>query len=319
MKSFLAQRWFLILLVLGVASALAFPRFFLSATARLEPHLVIALALFLMAWTMPSRSLADEMKKPWAALWAVVISYAFLPGCGWLLGGLVPWPDVRVGLLLSASVPCTLASAVLWTRLAGGNEATALFAVVVSTLSSWAVTTTWLTLLTGRELDLPARKLMEDLVLTLVVPVALGQLLRTVPSLAHLASRRKSVLGILAQMLVLSIVVKAAGKVGQEMDDNHRFTLWTVVTSAALAVSLHVGGLAGGFWSSRWLGFDRPRQIAVAISCSQKTLPVSLLLFERYFKESFPLALIPMLFYHVGQLILDTFIADRWLREKHKT
>jgi hypothetical protein len=31
----------------------------------------------------------------------------------------------------------------------------------------------------------------------------------------------------------------------------------------------------------------------------------------KYYKSAFPLAVIPLLFFHVGQLILDTFIADR--------
>jgi hypothetical protein len=35
------------------------------------------------------------------------------------------------------------------------------------------------------------------------------------------------------------------------------------------------------------------------------------LLFERYYRDAFPLAVGPLLFYHVGQLIVDTFIAER--------
>ena len=57
---------------------------------------------------------------------------------------------------------------------------------------------------------------------------------------------------------------------------------------------------------------DRPRGIGVAFSCSQKTLPVALFLFQTYYQETFPLAVVPLLFYHVGQLILDTWIAE-WL------
>ena len=60
---------------------------------------------------------------------------------------------------------------------------------------------------------------------------------------------------------------------------------------------------------------DRGRQIAIAISCSQKTLPISLALFDRYFARAeptpFPLAVVPLLFYHAGQLLLDTLIAQR--------
>ena len=86
--------------------------------------------------------------------------------------------------------------------------------------------------------------------------------------------------------------------------------LWSVV----LAVALHLFALASGLISCRWLGFDRGRQMAVAFSASQKTLQVSLVLYDQYFKSPFPFAVMPLLFYHVGQLLLDTLIAKRMAR-----
>src|SRR5205807_364601 len=80
---------------------------------------------FLMACSLESRSLFQALLRPWPALWATLLSYGLLPILGWLVGGLVAHEDLRIGLMLTASVPCTLASAVLWTRLAGGREATA--------------------------------------------------------------------------------------------------------------------------------------------------------------------------------------------------
>ena len=56
----------------------------------------------------------------------------------------------------------------------------------------------------------------------------------------------------------------------------------------------------------------------MAFACSQKTLPVALLLFESYFKQEYPLAVLPLVFYHVGQLAVDTVIADH-LRERQPT
>jgi predicted Na+-dependent transporter len=48
--------------------------------------------------------------------------------------------------------------------------------------------------------------------------------------------------------------------------------------------------------------------------CGQKTLPVALLLFETYFREVYPLAVVPLVFYRVGQLIVNTFIAEELAR-----
>ena len=52
--------------------------------------------------------------------------------------------------------------------------------------------------------------------------------------------------------------------------------------------------------------------MAIAFAGSQKTLPVALFLFHAYFKDQYPLAVVPLAFYHVGQLVVDTFVAD-WL------
>src|SRR5262249_29847649 len=85
--------------------------------------------------------------------------------------------------------------------------------------------------------------------------------------------------------------------------------LGPLLATAGLSVALHLAALASGFWSSRGLGFGRPDRIAVAFGCSQKTLPVALFLFEAYFKEGYPLAVVPLVFYHVGQLVVAPFLA----------
>src|SRR5260370_10794978 len=150
MMAFLARRWFLLILAGGVGLALARPGFFLW-TGGLDPRVVVGASLFLMAWTLPSRRLGHELRRPWAALWALVLSYGLLPAAAWIIGPSL-LPDYGIGIQIIASVPCTLASAVLWTRLAGGNEATALLVILLSTASSWLLTTAWLALATGTSL-----------------------------------------------------------------------------------------------------------------------------------------------------------------------
>src|SRR4051812_20293884 len=124
MRTWLRQRWFLLLLLGGGAVALARPQA-LEWTAVLDPRAVVAVALFLTAWTMPGRHLLDMLTRPWPALWGFALSAGAVPLAAWLLMPLLP-AAFGIGLLISASVPCTLASAILWTRRAGGDEATVL-------------------------------------------------------------------------------------------------------------------------------------------------------------------------------------------------
>src|SRR5213076_147300 len=134
----------------------------------------------------------DTLLRPWPALWALVISYGLLPAAAWLIGPLLGLDDFRIGLLIIASVPCTLASAVIWTRLSGGSEATALLIVLLTTATSWLATTAWLAFGTGAAVVLDVADMMRGLFLVLVVPVGLGQLLRLSGRLARSADRHRT-------------------------------------------------------------------------------------------------------------------------------
>ncbi len=310
MLFFLVRHWFLLLLTALIALAMAWPESCQQITAWLDERYIITAALFLMAWTLPSRSLASEVSWPWPSLWALLLSYGLLPAAAWLAGPLLPLADYHVGLLISASVPCTLASAVLWTRLAGGNEATALFVITMSTASSWLVTTTWLTATTGMMVEVKPAAMMLNLLVTLLIPVGLGQGLRAIPRCAAFANGNKTLIGGGAQFLILSIIFKAAAKVGNQLaQEATGLEPLGLLILIVVSSGLHLGVLAVGLYSSVWFGFDRPRAIAVAFASSQKTLPVALFLFVHYYQAAYPLGVAALLCFHVGQLILDTFVA----------
>lgn len=316
MKGF-HRHWFLILLLVGVSTGLLRPGWIHPWTEPVNPKAVIALALYLMAWTLPSRHLVGEMVRPGPALWALVISYGLCPVAAWCLQFALSLPDFRVGLFIAASVPCTLASAVIWTRRAGGSDATVLVVILLSTLTGWLVTPTWLAWTTASRVDLDTSKMMGDLVLTLVLPVCLGQLSRASKLLELVANRWVQPLSLLAQLLVLLIICKASAELGTRLAGEKMPPLSEVVPAILVALTLHLGTLAAGFWSGRWLGFSRPQYIAIAFAGSQKTLPVTLFLFKEYYQTDFPFALLPILVYHVGQLLLDTPIAARLASANH--
>src|SRR5262249_23392974 len=120
MKQFLTRQWFLLTLLGGLVVAAVFHAELKEWVALLPEQYVVAGALFLMAVGLEARSLGRAVSRPWPALWAVLISYAVLPPLAAGFGLLLPGrEDYRLGLLIVASVPCTLASAIVWTRRAG--------------------------------------------------------------------------------------------------------------------------------------------------------------------------------------------------------
>jgi predicted Na+-dependent transporter len=309
LRTLLARHWFVLGLGGGGAAALCRPDWF-AWTTYLDPRLVVASALFLMAWTLPTRSLARVLAHPWPALWAMAISYGALPAVAWLAGSFLP-DDFRIGVLIIACVPCTLASSVLWARRAGGDEAAALLVVLGTTATSWLITPAWIVATTGAAVELDTPRMMLDLLLTLVLPVSVGQGCRALRPLARAAAHGKDALGALAQLLVLLVLLKAAASVGQRLAEGTVVAVgaWLPLL-AIVCLGVHLAALVCGWWGGGLLGFDRASRAGIAFACSQKTLPVALLLFERYFQTAYPLAVLPLAFYHFGQLLVDTFIAD---------
>jgi solute carrier family 10 (sodium/bile acid cotransporter), member 7 len=306
---FLARRWFLLLLLAGVSLAIIVPGWLQPWTQHLSPRLIVGGALFLMAWGLESRSLFRAVARPWPALWAVAVSYGLLPVLAWAAGGLLLEP-YRIGLLIMASVPCTLASAILWTRIADGNDAVALLITMLTTCTSWLVTPAWLGLTTGIGAAV-SLNMMSGLALSLVAPVALGQASRMIPVLARAATRCRTLLDVIARLLVLCILLKATVDVRVRLAmESADLTPAALLMTAAVGVGVHLSALFSGLMGSKLWRFERASQVAVAFGCSQKTLPVALFLFDEYFKDRYPLALVSLVFYHLGQLVLDTFIAD---------
>jgi sodium/bile acid cotransporter 7 len=318
MRDWLRKRWFSLLLLGGVGLAWFRPDLPRPLTRFVEPRVVVPLSLFLIAVSLESRSLWRAVLRPLPVFWAVGVSYGVAPALAWAVGGLLP-EDLRVGLLIITSVPCTLASAALWTRLAGGNEALAMLVIFLTTATSWLVTTAWLTATTGAQVAVDAADMMHGLVLLLVVPVGLGQLCRAARPFVRFTTRHKPVLGVLSRLLIFAMIFKAVVDVSAKLGEGSaQWTAGSLAAAAALSLGLHGTALAWGYWSGRFLRLDRGDRIAIAFAGSQKTLPVGLVLFDAYFKETYPLAVVPLVLYHVGQFLIDTPLADIWARRRMK-
>ena len=79
------------------------------------------------------------------------------------------------------------------------------------------------------------------------------------------------------------------------------------------SVLIHCAALGLGIFSARRLGMPKEHQIAVGFAGSQKTLMVGLQI-----AIDCGVSVLPMILYHLSQLLIDTLVADRW-RERVKT
>ena len=99
-----------------------------------------------------------------------------------------------------------------------------------------------------------------------------------------------------------------AGEKLQELGDSSALVAADIGLMIVVVLAIHLVLLFGGFCLAKLLRMNRADAIAVGISGSQKTIMVGL-----YVALAFsPLAILPMVAYHAGQLVVDTLVTDWW-------
>lgn len=133
-------------MALAFALALGFlapARVTVAADSVYLRNAIVATVLFLMALPRPIDAVWRVVRRPGAAC---LSSFLNMPLIAWGLSNLLTG-DLSVGLVLAAVVSSTMASASVWTRRAGGNDAVALVVTVVTVVTNgicFVVTPFWL-------------------------------------------------------------------------------------------------------------------------------------------------------------------------------
>lgn len=308
----LAKQWFLIALAccFAIGYLLAKPLNPLMEMSTLRSCLVFVV-MWGMGVTLKADTIRNSLLRPIPSLLATVINILIVPllclPAMWLLP-----ENLFGGLFVAAIVPCTLASASVWTRKAGGDDSIAMMTTVVTNLACVVVVPVGIALVLSQQTQVDAVAQMKKLALVVVVPLVLAQAMRWW-GLAAWADRKKPLISFLAQLGILVMVmfgaIASANHMNNAGDDS---TSWVAgVMLLVLAASVHVGALVIGVLVSRFQGEPPENQIAVGIAGSQKTLMVGLQI-----AMDCGVSVIPMLMYHFSQLVIDTVIASRW-KEAH--
>jgi sodium/bile acid cotransporter 7 len=217
------------------------------------------------------------------------------------------------GVLVAAATPSTLASASVWTRRAGGNDAVAIMVTVITNATCFLVTPFWLLTTTGQAAEISAGPMISKLALVVVLPMTVAQLMRTVGPIGKWATERKVPLGVLAQTGILTMVFFGSIQTGHRLQGFRALLSFELLVVLVAVIVIHVGMLITGVILARALHLNRPDQIAVGFSGSQKTLMVGLQM-----SMELGFNIIPMVFYHVSQLLIDTLFVDLFRRQSGK-
>lgn len=330
MKNWISRTWFLALLLVAlVVGSLASDELAFLAEQAWIRRAILFSVLYVMALPVEPRAFGSVWARPAAPIAAIGANVFLVP----LLGIAAAWTMIVTGLdgggrfpgglLVACIIPCTLASAAVWTRRAGGNDLVAIATTLVTNGLCFAIVPGWLAVLPDRLLggrdgnvEIPIAQTVIELLTFVVVPMALAQTTRFVPGVKAFVSKRRAPLSVFCQCGILSMVLIGMIQSGQRVEaaEGARETLLEIGFMILATAAVHVAALAFGWYGSASLGIRREERIAVAIAGSQKTLMVGLDL-----AASFGFSILPMIAYHAGQLVLDTLFAERLIATAPKS
>ena len=310
MLEFLRHRWFLFSLIVVLILGIGWPENGKPLVQLLSSNAIVAAVTFIMALPLETSVLWRAVRRPGPAWLAAVINSGVAPPLGWVVSRILP-QELAVGVIVAASVPCTLATAAVWTRRAGGNDAIAFLVTMITNLSCFFIVPAWMWLLIGINARLDYPSIVLNLVEFVVMPIIAAQIVRQCRPIGHWATVHKHALSRVAQCGVLLMVFVGAVSCGVQLEviaDRSLLSFGNVATMIIAVVAVHLALLLLGVVAARGFAFDRSDVIAVAFSGSQKTIMVGAFLALAVG----PLAILPMVAYHAAQLVIDTLVADRW-------
>lgn len=325
MGKWLAKSWFLLALLVLLPGGMAWgwstsEEWRLVTAGQIHPAITTTIILFLMSLSLDSSKLRESFRAPKPVLWGMFINIGLLPLLAWPLAKAHTLPDFSLGLMIAAAVPCTLATASVSTRQAGGNDAVSLLVTLLTNLVGVVLTPLWLQWAISVDASINPAPIIRSLVLTVLLPTTLGQLARQIPPVGRFSTAHKFEISVAAQCLVLLIVTKTAIEAGGRLQDQSQWP--TAVSFARLAIEcagLHALAMLIAERGGRWMELSRPDRIATIFAGSQKTLPVGLLLAAMPAVTGdrlLPFITFPILLFHALQLVMDTAIADRIARSQ---
>lgn len=313
--------WFLLGMVAVTALAWAFPDPG-APGGWMHPELLTKLGVALIFF-LHGLLLSFAALRAGALNWRL---HAMVQGCTYLLFPLLGIvltvalrdrlaADLNLGLFFLCALPSTVSSSVAMTAAARGNVAGAVFNATLSSLIGIVVTPLWIAwvMKTSGEAR-PIGPVVLDLLRWLVLPLAVGQLLR--PWLGAWAQRHKKRVQLIDRLTILLLVYTS-------FCDSFKQGVWSghgtaqVILISLVCLALFVAVMFATSAIATALGFTREDRIAAIFCGSKKTLasgvPMAKLIFGAH--PGLGLILLPIMIYHPLQLIVCGVLAQRWGRE----
>jgi sodium/bile acid cotransporter 7 len=278
-------------------------------------YLAVSLLFFLYgARISPQAILAGILH--WRLQGLVFIStFVIFPILGLIITAIFrPWltPDLALGLMFVAVLPSTVQSSIAFTSIARGNVPAALCSASISNLAGIVITPLLVALLLsshGGGLSLTA---LEDISLQLLLPFALGQIVR--PLIGKWLNAHRRLTSIVDRGSILLIVYGAFSE-GMVAGVWSQLSWQSLVAVLLLDLLMLALALAITTIAARRFGFSKEDEIAIVFCGSKKSMasgiPMANILFAG---QAVSLIVLPLMLFHQAQLMACAAIARRYAR-----
>lgn len=310
--------WFLCGMFLATFLAWLFPGVGRSGGPMHAEYVInigVFLVFFLHGINLSSEQIRHGLKNGRLHLMVQGFTFVVFPLLWWLanrvLGSQLP-ALLMLGFFYLCALPSTISSSVALTGSAGGNVPAAILNASLSSVLGIFITPWLVSLVVGTGsggIDLGATLL--DLCALLLLPLALGQLLR--PWFGRFFARYKRYTSILDKLVILLLVYAAFcnSMVSGMWQQQGSVVLLTALLGCALLLALIL-------WlttrSARLLGLSPADEVAAVFCASKKSLaagaPMAALIFGAH--PGLGLILLPIMIYHPLQLIVCSIMAEHY-------
>ena len=288
-----------------------------APVARLALDSAIFLLFLLNGLRLPRAEVVRGVRDWRFLLPLILFVFGAMGLAGWLVSGLaqaVLPTTIAAGFLFLGVLPSTVQSATAYTSLAKGNVAHSVVAAAVLNMLGVFVTAALIALLSRS--GMPAIDLggLERILLILVLPFAIGQIAQV--RLGRWARDHGTLVGWVDRLAIaIAVYIAFSSAVRQGIWTMLDTASWGVL-SALVAVML-VCGFAGSWWLAKALRLEWGDRISFQFAGAQKSIamgaPLATVLFEPAVAG---LVLLPVLLYHLVQMVISAPLANRFSRSQ---
>jgi len=289
------------LTLLGAVAAYLHPPLFLVFKSSFLWF--FAATMFAMGIVLNTAEVRETLRRPGRIGLGVMTQFLVMPALGFTAAILSPVsPEIALGFIIVACAPGAMASNVI-VYLAGGAVAFSVALTTVATILSPVLTPTLVKLLGGVFLEIPFWPMMQTILLTVVLPLGAGMLLRKQLG-RHLETART----LSPAVAAIAIVVICSYAVAANQERIAVVGGWVIV----MVILLNGLGYLAGWGLARLYGFDVLHRLTLAIEIGMQNAGLGVALALRHFSPETALPGALFAFW----CILTAAAASAWLRRR---